>query len=65
MRTMKVFTGAALAALLALSLIGSAGSVALSARGHIEGVTWETGTVARGPQTPAQGNTWESGVTWE
>lgn len=64
MQKLKVLKGVALTALLALSLIASAGTVAgLSARGHTEGVTWENGTVARGGHL--QGVTWESGVTWD
>lgn len=69
---MKVSKGIALAALLALSLIATAGQSlfastftggdeSFTARGRTQGVTWENGTVARGKP---QGVTWE-GVTWE
>lgn len=66
-KTMRKVTGAALGALLAVALLGSASGMAgTTARGHTEGVTWETGTVARGPQNQnTQGVTWEAGVTWE
>ena len=65
MRKVKILWEVALAVLLALSLTGAIGSAALSARGHVEGITWETGTAARGPLTPGQGVTWESGVSWD
>ncbi len=69
-KTMRMITGAALTALLAVALIGASGlSLAASngtddgftARGNPQGVTWESGTVSRGNP---QGVTWE-GVTWE
>ncbi|HEY6958985.1 MAG TPA: hypothetical protein VI814_09190 [Candidatus Limnocylindria bacterium] len=72
MKTTKVLRGLALTALIALSLIGSAGGAALSARGNTQGVTWENDTVARAPQNQnsqvdqnGQGPASEFGVTWE